>query len=138
MSTRDLLSRVAARVVERTWGEAVLLTPRLVSDYGTSPVDPARPATVVRAIVSVEQKDGDLQGGRRGTQMQGTTYISMERVHLYLRPETIEGLGYEVKKGDFVTLSERPAPNTYLVEHIAELDGGETQINLNRTNTSAP
>lgn len=138
MTTRDRLARHVSRVTERTWGEAVQIVPRLASDYSAASADPDRPATTVRGIVSVEQKETDMQGSRRGTQMQGTVNIATETTHVFLRPETVTALGYAIRKDDMVVLLDRAEEDRFLVTNVATLDGLDVLLNLTKTNATPP
>lgn len=127
-------SSIAARAfaaLDRTLGEPVRVVPRLVSDYGPALPDPDRSATDTRAVVALTPKTGDLEGARHGTNINTGSRVSVRSATLWLRPSAYAAIGYEVREGDQIVLTERMNEPAYTVARNPVLsDRGDVMITL--------
>lgn len=133
MSALNLLSRLAARSVDGVWGEVVRITPLLATPYAIPSADPTRPAATVRVIVSMQNSDGNLEGNRRGTQMQGNSVIGLRPVRVFIRAGTYAAIGSTLIPGDMVELIDTDngrAGERYTVTRVATGDTGDVTLEV--------
>lgn len=128
---RDLLSRLAARAVERTWREVARFEPQAISEYGGASADATRPIrSAVPVIRSRQDQDGRLSGQRRGSGYQGSVVTASQTERLFLTRETYAALGYALKVNDHVVLTDRPGLPRWRIASVAEQDAEDVTLHL--------
>lgn len=126
------LDALAGRAVARLHSETVAVQPSLKSDYAEASPDPARPARDIRAMFTLEFTSEDLRGQRLKGEFAGVGRVAMGATCLQILSETYASLGYELRAGDFITLSARDGAPSYKVSSLHPFDGGDVLIILTK------
>ena len=125
MSAFDALLADLDATLDAAFGEEITIQGITASDYAVAP-DPARPATVVRAIVAAAARDDRVSTGGRATTDTAHGYAATEAL---LAPPALEALGWEPRSGDRVTLEDGAG---YRVTSPTPEEGGGLRLTLTR------
>lgn len=122
----------AFRAVARTFGEAVRIVPLRESEYAEALPDPARAPVDARAVVSLTPAMKDFDGARTGSGKASTmTRLSVRRANLWFSAEAYAALGYPLRAGDRILLTERPGEPAFTVSRVpVASDRGDVSVNL--------
>ncbi|PYF05034.1 hypothetical protein BJ122_102260 [Rhodopseudomonas faecalis] len=119
-----------SRQIDGYMGERVRITPRIASEYAEGAPDPARPARDIKAVFSKGQEADPIDRGRRGGRMQGSSLMATSPTTLWVRAAVYASLGYELVRGDAVTLLDAPGQPTYAVSRATPSDLGDVTLIL--------
>ena len=120
MRLNSIAARTAFRAVQREFGEVVRVVPLKESDYSEPSPDPDRRQVDVFAVVSLTPTTENLDGSRKGTKINTTTRFTQRSAAIWLRPEVYAAIGYELREGDRVLLTQRPSEPHYKVSRAPE------------------
>lgn len=116
MRSRSSIAATAFAAVARTFGEPIRIEPLLQSEYAEASPDPDRAVVTTSAVVALTPAVDGIEGRRRGGDLQGTTTLALRKAMIWFPPAVYEGLGYALRPGDRIVLSDRPGQPRYLVE----------------------
>lgn len=137
MSTRARLSAAVSKLTVRQWGAVVRILPVVENQYTGSAADPERAEATIAAIVARQNLKADIQGARRGTQMQGSVQFAARTTRVFIKAADYAALGYTVRQGDRVILVEDGAEQMR-VALVETTDVGGTTLELTPAHEPAP
>lgn len=124
----ELMAGVDATVTA-TFGELVVLTPRVMGNYGVA-VDPDRPEKSPTAIVSISPVAGDLLGtNTRGGMSRGRT-TGEAKSSVWIGKAEAAALGYDILAGDQIELRTRRHRPCFRVEDVFVTDMGDVEMTV--------
>lgn len=126
----DAAMAAADAVIGATFGEPVLITPRLKVPSKAHAPDPARVARSVRATFTQAPVDGRTQGERTGTLFAGMGRVAGAETMLWLDARELARLGYAPRAPDLITLTGRAGAPTYAVAKPMPDDAGGLFLTL--------
>ena len=109
------LAAHAGRVVDRLHGECVAVQPIIKSDYTEAAPDPNRAPKTVRGVFSLEFATSDLRGQRLKGEFAGVGRAVVGATCLKITAEDYAAVGYEIKDGDHLTMTEQDDQPVYTV-----------------------
>jgi len=110
------LAATAFAAVAGTFSEPIRIEPLLPNEYGEATPDGQRAVVTTRAVVALTPAVDGIEGRRRGSDMQGTTTLALRKAMIWFPPAVYAGLGYGLRPGDRIVLTDRPGQPRYLVE----------------------
>lgn len=119
-------------VHDDAFGEAAVLTPQQREQYTANAGDGDRPAATVRGVFSAGPARDDIRGRSRGGGFAGTTRVAMTRAGFWLTGASADALGYDILRGDKLTLTARPGLPIYEVTEVQITDLGDVNLKLVR------
>lgn len=105
----DAAARAANAVQVRVFGEPVRIEPQAGRQIrlGGTIANGTRPMRTVRGIFTKASASAPLEGSRRGADGRGTTAFAGFETMLALSAEVYASLGYDLKDGDAIVLTDR-------------------------------
>lgn len=125
----DEIDAAAQAVIDETFGEGITIRP-MVGDgnYSATP-DPARPVAVgVRAAVA---RNGGVKPTDFNNSNRNGAALATSPVELWIDRAAYAALGYDLKRGDRVEITEDGTPPpSYAVAAVHKGDGADVQVIL--------
>ena len=126
MAPLDLLNRLASSAVGRQFEEAVTIAPKGRGGYGCAGPDTVRPATPVRAIVSISPHEVKIQGQvTTGGHFDKGRSFSGAQSSIWISAANMAKLDYDLRKDDVFILTSRPGQPRYRIEDKPVNDLGD-------------
>ncbi len=122
----DMLSGLDS-AIEDVFGESAILTPRVPTTYGTPTSDPGRFDVILTGTFSDGPASGYLNGGYPG-EFSGKTMMDAMIAEFWVSASGVLAIGYDVKTGDALTLTDKSGVPTYRITEIQRT--GEGDMNL--------
>jgi hypothetical protein len=122
----DALDAVVQTAMDATFGEDIRIEPMATGNYAFAP-DPVRLACTARAVVS------------RAPQTAATNFPSTNRksaqlaagpTEAWLAAAALAGLGYALRKGDVIALTEDAGEPRYTITAVFITDQGDARLLL--------
>lgn len=126
------LDALAGRAVSAAFGDAVLVSPMIHSEYRDGVPDPDRPPGTVRGIFGLEHGTDDFRGQRVRGEFAGNDRLIEASAHLQITAAEYAKLGYEIVRNDRITLTETTGQPVYVVSSNHPLDCGDAFLILTR------
>ena len=126
----DRLDALAGRVVERLHSELVAVQPLIEGEYTGGAIDPNRPPVDTKGCFAREFSTEDLRGQRLKGEFAGVGRVAAGASSLQIMSATYAAIGYEIRRGDRVTLSGRSGAPSYIVSVNHPIDGGDRLLIL--------
>lgn len=114
----------ADRVLARTFGETVRVTPRAAArgELGAPARDPDRPERDLRGVFTLRGAVARPGGQRQGTEMQTMSSVALAPATVWFAADQLAALTYVPRPGDRITLADRPGAPVYAVDRYAPSD----------------
>jgi len=122
----DQLDAAVQAAMDQAFGEAIRVEPMAAGNYASVP-DPARPAKAARAIIS------------RAPQPAATNYPATNRksadraagpTEAWIGAADLAALGYPIRKGDLIVLTDDPGEPRYAVTAVYLTDQRDARLPL--------
>lgn len=126
------LDALAGRAVSAVFGEAILVKPTIKSEYRAGVPDPDRPEHETRGEFALEFDTEDLRGQRLRGEFAGVGRIVNAAAYVKVTDAEYAKLGYAVRNGDRVALTDRAGVPVYEVASVHPLDCGDHLLVLTK------
>lgn len=126
------LDALAGRAVNRLHGEIVAVQPVIHCDYTGGKPDTDRPGKEIRAVFSLEFTAEDLRGQRLKGEFAGVGRFALGETGLHIMATEYAALGYEIRRGDRITMTARDGRPAYVVSAAHPLGEGDVLLILTR------
>lgn len=130
MPAFDRLNRIAGKAVDRLYGEPIVISGRISSDYSGRSLDPGRAPITTRGVFADDPSPEDIGGQRAGNSLPGTTRLAQGAVSVKIMSADAASLSWQPVKGDLVTFANRAG--NYAVTEPRPLDHGDLVLILVR------
>lgn len=133
----DDLVQEADETIASTFGEAVLIMPRVVMPKHAPAVDVDRLPGTVTGVFTLNGKEGPIVATRRGelAGLVDLNSIALADATVWLPATSIEALGYTPRKDDAVTLPDRDG-TTYVVVRADPSQVRDLVLHIDRENAA--
>lgn len=123
------LNGVAGQAVDRVNGEPVRITPRTAA-MPKRPLsgDPSREQILLTARFTLEPREADLEGQRRGTDLGGFTTLQGADAMLVISSSEAAKLPYRLQDGDLIELLSPLRAETPRWRALRQLPGNGTLV----------
>ena len=127
----DAAARAADAVQARVFGEPVQILPQAARNrHGLGAADNTRPARTVIGVFTKAPDSEPLEGTRRGGDPRGLTAFSGYEIRLWLSAEVYGSLGYALRDGDLIALTDRAGQRWQVVKAGPPTDVGDITLAL--------
>lgn len=123
----DAIDAAMQAVIDRQFGEGIRVIPQIGDQYTKTP-DPERPAVEgLRATVAraPQARPTDFNGTARNG-----APVSSSPAELWIDRAAYAAIGYPLRRGDIIELTDDPTAPRYTVGAVNPGDGGDVQIIL--------
>lgn len=127
----DAGMRAADAVVTATFGEPVLVTPRVTLPKRGPAPDPDRAAGTVKGVFTLTSGEAPIEGSRRGSELTGFGSVAVAEGQLWLSAASLVALGFRPRKDDAVSFPDRDPTKTYVVVRGDPTDIGDVVLHIN-------
>lgn len=127
----DAAMRAADAVVTSTFGEPVLVTPRVTVPKRGPASDPDRAARTVKGVFTLTSGETPIEGSRRGSELTGFGSVAVTEGQLWLSAASLAVLGFRPRKDDTVSFTDRDPTRTYVILRVDPTDVGDVVLHLN-------
>jgi hypothetical protein len=134
----DAAMRAADAVVMATFGELVLVTPRVtVPKRGPAP-DPDRAAGTAPGVFTLTSGESPIEGSRRGSELTGFGAIVVAEGQLWFSAASLTALGFRPRKDDAVSFPDRDPTRSYVIVRVDPSDVGDVVLQINLEHRDNP
>lgn len=134
----DAAMRAADAVVMATFGELVLVTPRVtIPKRGPAP-DPDRMAGTVNGVFTFTSSDTPIEGSRRGSELTGFGVVAVSQGQLWFSAASLAALGFRPRKDDAVSFPDRDPTRSYVIVRVDPSDVGDVVLQINLEHRDGP
>lgn len=134
----DAAMRAADAVVTSTFGEPVLVTPRVTVPKRGPVSDPDRMDGTVTGVFTLTSSETPIEGSRRGSELTGFGAVAVAEGQVWLSAESLAALGFRPRKDDAVSLPDREPARTYVVVRVDPTDIGDVVLHINPEHRDSP
>ncbi|MFN3890165.1 MAG: hypothetical protein ACK4MV_07185 [Beijerinckiaceae bacterium] len=127
----DAAMRAADAVVMATFGEPVLVTPRVAVPKRGPVFDPNRAAGTVAGVFTLTSGETPIEGSRRGSELMGFGAVAVAEGQLWLSAASLAALGFRPRKDDAVSFPDRDPTRTYVIIRVDPTDIGDLVLHIN-------
>ncbi len=125
----DALDAALSASCDAAFGEPAVLRPRKASQYAERAVDPTRPVREITGIFSAGPGETRLKGKAMGTDFGGASRVATTRAEFWIAATDAASIGYEIRTGDVIVLTDRDA-SVYEVVFPQRTDLGDLNLIL--------
>lgn len=114
---------LAREQVEAVFGEVIILHPRTRSQFSDEVADPDRPARRAMGVFNENPDAPRIMASRtRGSASLGEAAATVAPAMLSIAADRAAALGYPIRKGDLVTLTQRTGAPVFQVSEPPQVD----------------
>ncbi|MCA1776049.1 MAG: hypothetical protein LC676_10700 [Loktanella sp.] len=116
-------------IIDGAFAETGVITPREREQYTSGANDSVRPgATVFGVYTSTPGSEG--VGGPSSKERDGVTALTSEAGEFWITAARAAALGYEIKRGDRIQLTDRAGAPKYTIAAIQDTSQGDRNLLL--------
>jgi predicted GNAT superfamily acetyltransferase len=136
MSFRARMTAATGVAADTAFAESVLIRPMVVDQHLGATADPGRPESTVAGRFGRTPEVDDL-GGAAPKRDTGVATVAGADAAVTLRAAVAAGLGYSLRRGDKVVLTERTGAPSYTVVRVAPVHVEDVMVFVTADSPSA-